>query len=49
MKKWKVRWVVEGFVVREEFSTKKEALKYYDKISNEMVQHLEEIDIWEEK
>ena len=42
-----VRWTVDGFNVREKFNTKKEAMKYYNKILNE-VEHIEEIDIWEE-
>lgn len=48
MKKWIVRWTVEGFNVREKFNSKREAKKYYNKIINE-VEGLEEIDMWEEK
>lgn len=48
MKKWIVRWVVKGFNVREEFNSYAEAEKYYDEIIN-TINHIEEIDIWENK
>ena len=45
-KKWIVRWVVNGFVVKENFEKKQNANKYYNKIINDMSEHLEEIQMY---
>lgn len=47
MKKWIVRWCVEGFNIREKFNAKEEAEKYYNKIIN-TIDDIYEIDMWEE-
>ncbi len=47
MKKWYVRWCVEGFNVKEKFDTKEEAENYYNEIINK-ISDIYEIDMWEE-
>ncbi len=47
MKKWTVRWEVEGFVTKESFGNKKEALKYYNKILDKFG-YWTTIDIYED-
>ena len=47
MKKYIVRWVVEGFVVKEEFNNYDDAEKYYDDTLDKMSEHLLEIDLYE--
>lgn len=44
MKKYVVRWVVEGFIERETFLKKIEAKKYMKKIRKEFKNYLQEID-----
>ena len=46
MKKWIVRWIVKGFVVKEKFENKQNANKYYNKIINDMSEYLEEIQMY---
>lgn len=48
MRKWIVRWTTDGFNTREEFNTKEEADKYYDKIIMEHQEYLDGIDLWSE-
>lgn len=47
MKKWEVRYTVDGFVEKETFSNKKDAYDYYHKIAYELADYLTELHIYE--